>query len=68
MAAAAVGALAITVSLAASVPAASRPLKTRAAPQTRYSLVNGCYSLRLTSGQRLGPNRMQATTLAEYQL
>ena len=68
MAAAAVGALAITVSLATSVPAGSRPLKTRAAPQTRYSLVNGCYSLRLTSGQRLGPFRMQATTLAEYLL
>ncbi len=45
----------------AAAPAATTPL-------TPYSLVNGCYQLRLSSGSLLGPYRMQATTLAQYLL
>jgi hypothetical protein len=37
-------------------------------PLTRYSLVHGCYSLRVGSGRRVGPVRMQAATLGEYLL
>ena len=34
----------------------------------RYSLVNGCYQLQLSSRQQLGPFRMQATALGQYLL
>jgi hypothetical protein len=39
-----------------------------ASAATPYSLVHGCYRLRLTSGQRLGPFRMQAAALGRYLL
>ncbi len=35
---------------------------------TRYSLVHGCYHVRLSDGRRLGPFRMQAAALAQYLL
>ncbi len=35
---------------------------------TRYSLVDGCYSVRLQGGRTLGPFRMQAAALGKYLL
>jgi hypothetical protein len=50
-------------------PAGARP-KPPAAPKNlnRYSLVHGCYMVKLASGRALGPFRMQAATLGEYLL
>jgi hypothetical protein len=53
----------------ASVPArASRPTRPAPGGLTKYSIVHGCYTLRLASGSDLGPYRMQATALAQYLL
>ena len=50
----------------AAAPAGTRTTVARAAgPLTRYSIVNGCYSLGTPSG-RVGPFRMQATALGQY--
>ncbi len=35
---------------------------------TQYSLAGGCYSVRLNSGQQLGPFTMQAAALSQYLL
>jgi hypothetical protein len=36
--------------------------------QTRYSLVHGCYDVRLDTGRQLGPFRMQPAALGQYLL
>ena len=61
----------VTLIVAAGLWVAAAPAGTRttvaraAAPATRYSIVNGCYSLGTPSG-RVGPFRMQATALGQY--
>ena len=63
------GVLLCALALATNAPGGTRPAPARAAqPLTRHSLVHGCYVLRLPSGQRLGPFRMQASALGEYLL
>jgi len=63
-------AAATTVALALLAPPAGTRtgVTLSAAPTNRYSLVHGCYELKLSSGRRLGPFRMQATALGQYLL
>jgi hypothetical protein len=61
------------VALSSSASTVARRLPTRQAPQTRYSLVNGCYGLRSPTGGTPiagaeGPFRMQAAALGIYLL
>src|SRR5438270_13396998 len=61
--------VALITAVVASAPAGGRT--THPSPprvQTRYSLVHGCYRVRLASGRRLGPLRMQAAALGKYLL
>jgi hypothetical protein len=61
--------LTLSVSLGASASSGNRPASSLPGPPLdRYSIVNGCYGLRLASGQQLGPFRMQATALGQYLL
>ena len=61
--------LALSLSLGASASSGTRQASSLPGPPlTRYSIVNGCYALRLASGRQLGPFRMQATALGEYLL
>jgi hypothetical protein len=63
----AAGAATMVALLALASPAGTRTDAVAAAvPTDRYSLVHGCYELRLPSGRQLGPFRMQATTLGQY--
>jgi hypothetical protein len=64
---------AMIVALSGSASTVARRLPVRHTPQTRYSLVNGCYALRAPAGNTPiaaaeGPFRMQAAALGIYLL
>jgi hypothetical protein len=61
-------AAAAALMLAIGVPGSARSRRAPKAPIARYSLVHGCYSMRLEGGRVLGPFRMQPAALGQYLL
>ena len=59
--------IARTTGARAATPIAPTTVARATTPVTRYSIVNGCYTLGTPSG-RVGPFRMQATALGQYLL